>query len=101
MEVGVEVLPAAAPASPPPAVGVVAEVVARVAAPLTVLEVVAANAPDARVVPVALQQGGAVWEEVGMGNAVVLQDDALLHPLEKPGDGAAHPQPAALVNIRV
>jgi hypothetical protein len=48
-----------------------------------------------------LQQGGAVREEVGMGNAVVLQDDALLHLLIKPGDRAAHPEAAALVSIGV
>ena len=50
---------------------------------------------------VALQQGGAVREEVGMRDAVVFQDDALLHLLEKPGDSAAHPQAAALVPIGI
>ena len=70
-------------------------------ASLAVLEVVAADAPHPCVVPVALQQGGAVGEEVGMGNAVVLQDDALLHLLEKPADGAAHPEAAALVPIGI
>ena len=94
-------LPAAAPAGPAPAVVVAAEVVAAVAAPLAVLEVVAADAPHPRVVAVALQQGGAVGEEVGMGNAVVLQNDALLNLIEKPGDGAAHPQAAALVHVGI
>ena len=50
---------------------------------------------------VAHQQGGGVGEEAGMRNAVVLQDDALLHLLEKPGDRADHPQAAALVHIGV
>jgi len=36
-----------------------------------------------------------------MGNAVVLQDDAFLHLLQKPGDGASHPHAAALVHIGV
>ena len=94
-------LPAAAPAGPAPAVVVKAEVVAAVAAPLAVLEVVAADAPHPRVVAVALQQGGAVGEEVGVGNAVVFQDDALLHLLEKPADRTAHPQAAALVHIGI
>ena len=50
---------------------------------------------------VTLQQGGAIREEVGMGNAVVLQDDSLLHLLEEPGDGAANSEPAALVHIGI
>ena len=100
-EVGVVVLPAAAPAGPAPAVHVVAEVVAAIAAPLAVLEIVAADAPHPRVVAVALKQSGAVREEVGMGNAVVFQDDALLHLLEKPGDRTAHPQATALVHIGI
>ncbi len=50
---------------------------------------------------VALEQGGAVREEVGMGNTDDLQDDALLHLLEKPGNGAADAEAAALVHIRV
>jgi len=54
-----------------------------------------------KIVAVALQQGGAVGEEVRMGYADVLQDDALLHLLEKPGDGAGHPQAAALVHIGI
>jgi len=33
-----------------------------------------------------------------MGNAVVLQHDALLHLLEEPGDGAADAKAAALVH---
>jgi len=80
---------------------VAAEVVAAVAAPLAVLEVVAADAPHPRVVAVPLQQGGAVGEEVGMGNAVVLQDDALLHLLKKPADGANRSNAAALVHIGI
>ncbi len=36
-----------------------------------------------------------------MGNTVVRQDDALLHLLEEPADGAAHPQAAALVPIGI
>ena len=59
------------------------------------------NTPHPRVVAVALQQGGGVRKEVGMGNAVVFQDDALLHLLEEPGDGAAHPQAAALIHIGI
>ena len=78
-----------------------AEVVTADAAQLAVLEVVADDAPHPGVLVVALQQGGAVGEEVGMGNAVVLQDDALLHLLEKPGDGAADTEAAALVHIGV
>ena len=100
-EVGIVVLPAAAPAGPATAVVVAAEVVAAIAAPLAILEVVAADAPHTRVVAVALQQGGAVGEEVGMGDAVVLQDDPLLHLLEKPGNSAAHPQATALVHIGI
>jgi len=46
-----------------------------------------------------------VWSpgaaDVGMGDAVVLQDDALLHLLKEPADGAAHPLAAALVHIGV
>ena len=53
------------------------------------------------VIAVTLQQGGAVGEEIGMGNAVVFQDDALLHLLEKPADRTAHPQAAALVHIGI
>ena len=100
-DINVVVLLAAAPCRPFLDQWNAAEVVAAIAAPLAVLEVVAADAPHPRVVAVALQQGGAVGEEVGMGNAVVLQDDALLHLLEKPGDGAAHPQAAALVHIGI
>gem|GEM_PF-5966288 len=94
-------LPAAAPAGPAPAMVIAAEVVAAVAAPLAILEVVAADAPHPGVVAVALQQVGAINKEVGMGNAVILQDDALLHMFKKPGDGTAHPQPAALVHIEI
>lgn len=94
-------LPAAAPRRPSPDQWNAAEVVAAIAAPLAVLEIVAADAPHPRVLAVPLQQGAAVREEVGMGNAVVLQDDALLLLLEKPGDGAAHPQAAALVHIGI
>ena len=94
-------LPAAAPAGPAPAVVVVAEVVAAVAAPLAILEVVAADAPHPGVVAVALQQVGAINKEVGMGNAVILQDDALLHMFKKPGDRTAHTQAAALVHIGI
>ena len=36
-----------------------------------------------------------------MGNAVVLQDDALFNLLEKPGDGPANSQSAALIHIRI
>lgn len=100
-EVGVVVLPAAAPAGPAPAVVVAAEVVAAIAAPLAILEVIAADAPHPRVVAVALQKGGAVGEEVGMGNAVVLQDDALLHLLKKPADGTDRPNAAALVHVGI
>ena len=59
-EVGVVVLPAAAPASPAPAMVVAAEVVAAIAAPLAVLEVVAADAPHPSVLAIALEQGGAI-----------------------------------------
>ena len=93
--------PALPPTCPAPAMRIATEVVAANAAPLAVLEVVAADAPDPRVVAVVLKQGGAVVEEVGMGDAVVLQDDALLHLFEKPGDGAADSQAAALVRISV
>lgn len=36
-----------------------------------------------------------------MGNAVVLQDDALLHLLEEPGDGAPDAKTAALIHIGI
>ena len=36
-----------------------------------------------------------------MGNTIVFQDDAFLHLLKKPGNGAAHPQTAALVHIGI
>lgn len=101
VEVGVVVLPAAAPASPAPTVVVAAEVVAAVAAPLAVLEVDATDAPHPSVVTVALQQVGAINKEVGMGNAVILKDDAFLHLLEKPADRTAHPQATALVHIGI
>jgi hypothetical protein len=52
-------------------------------------------------VAIALQQGGVVGKQVRMGNAVILEDDAFLHLLEEPGDGPAHPQAAALVDIGV
>ncbi len=100
-EIAIVVLPAASPAGPTPTVVVAAEVVAAIAAPLAILEVVAADAPHPRVVAVAFQQVGAVREKVGVGNAVVLEDDALLHLLKKPTDGAAHPQAAALVHIGI
>ena len=101
VEIGVVVLPATTPAGPAPAVVVAAEVVAAVAAPLAILEVVAADAPHPRVVAVTLQQGGAVGEEIGMGNAVVLQDDALLHLFEKPADRTDRSNAAALVQIGI
>lgn len=69
--------------------------------PQTILKVISTNTPHARVVAVAIQQGGAVGEEVGMGNAVVLQDDSLLDLLEKPIDGAANAKTAALIHIGV
>ena len=77
------------------------EVITSISAFITKLKVGTTNAPHPRVVAVALQQCGAVVEEVGMGNAVVLQDDAFLHLLKKPGNGAAHPQTAALVHIGI
>ena len=80
---------------------VVAEVVAAVAAPLAVLEVVTANGPNSSIVPIAVQQPRAVGEEVRMGDAIVLQDNSLLHLFEKPGDGAADSEAAALVRISV
>jgi len=101
VEIGVVVLPAAAPASPAPTVVVAAEVVAAVAAPPAILEIIAADAPHPRVVAVTLQQGGAVGEEIGMGNAVVLQDDALLHLFEKPADRTDRSNAAALVHIGI
>lgn len=94
-------LPTPAPAGPAPAVVITAEVVAPIPAPLTVLEVVTADAPHARVVAVVLQQGGAVGEEVGMGNAVVFENDALLNLLKEPADGADGPVAAAVVHIGV
>ena len=100
-EFSVVVLPAAAPAGPAPAMVVVAKVVTALATPLAVLEVVATDAPHPCVVAVALQQGGAVVEEVRMGNAVILEDDALLNLLEEPGDGTADAKSAALVHIGV
>lgn len=38
----------------------------------------AIDAPYPRVVPIALQQSGAERKEIGMGNAVVLEEDTLL-----------------------
>ena len=61
----------------------------------------AVDTPKPRVVAVALQESGAVGEEVGMGNAVNLQNNVLLHLLEKLADGAAHPQAAALAHVGI
>ena len=36
-----------------------------------------------------------------MGNAIVLEDNALVNLLEEPGNGAAHPYAAALVNAGI
>jgi hypothetical protein len=100
-------LPAAPPGGPTPGIGVASS---PVISPLAagdgstrgrLKELRPVDAPHPRVVAVALQQSGAVREEVGMGNAIVLQDDALLHLIEKPGDGAAHPQAAALVHVGI
>ena len=41
-------------------------------------ELGAIDAPYPRVVPIALQQSGAERKEIGMGNAVVLEEDTLL-----------------------
>lgn len=94
-------LPTTAPASPSPAVVVAAEVIAAITAQLAVLEVAATDAPHASVVVIALQQGGAIREEVGMGDTVVLQDDALIHKFEKPGNRTAYTQAAPLVGIGI
>jgi len=94
-------LPAAAPAGPAPAEEVVAEVVATVAAPVPVLKVVGADAPHPRVVAIALQQGGTVGEKVGMGNTIVLQDDAFLQLLKNQNMARLTPQAAALVHVRI
>ena len=78
-----------------------AEVVTGISPLVSQLEVRTAYTPNPCVVSVALKQGGAIGEEVRMGNAVVLKDDALLHLLEEPGDGAAHTKTAALVKTGV
>jgi len=80
---------------------VTAEVIAAVAAPTAVLEVVATDAPHSGVVAVALQQRGAIGKEGGMGHTVILQDDALFYLLEEPSDGPAHAETAALVGVGI
>ena len=64
----------------------VAEEVAAAAAPLAILNVVAAVRPHLRVVAVLLQKGGASGEEIGIHLDVVLQDDFLLLLLKKTAD---------------
>ena len=98
-KVTIILLPTAAPACPAPTVRVAAEIIASVSAPLSVLEIIAADAPDSFIITVALKQGIAIGEKISMRHAVILKDDPILFVVKKPGDGPTHGLTAAIICI--
>ncbi len=78
---------------------VTAEVVATISAPMTVLQVDAADTPDPLIVAVTIEQAFAKQEEIVMGNTVIFQDDAFALIFKKPADGTRRPQVASLVRV--
>lgn len=95
----VERLPSVVPSGPTPAVRVLGKVIRRIRGIVTTLEVVASDSRDTPVVAVDPEQVSRVVEEVLMGNAVVLKDDALRLVVEEPRYAGAHGLPTAEVAV--
>jgi hypothetical protein len=77
------------------------EVIASMAASPAILEVIARNAPHFPVISVSVQKRPTKAKKIGVGHAVVFENDAFLNMLEKPRDGTADPETAPLIDIHI
>lgn len=77
------------------------EVIASKAAFTAILEVIPRNTPHFLVFSVSLQKRPTERKKIGVGHAVVFEDDPLPDMLKKPRDGATDPETATLIRFRV
>jgi hypothetical protein len=81
--------------------GITAEVVRAITAPLTILEIIATDAPDTLIISKALEQRLTIKKEINIGHTIVFEDDSFRFLIQKPADRLAHAVTATKIALAI
>jgi hypothetical protein len=81
--------------------GITAEVVRAITAPLTILEIIATDTPNTLIVAVTIKKRLTIKKEIRMRYAVILEDNSFRFLIKKPADCLANTLTASKVAVAV